>query len=160
MSRPYRSFLAITYSSEENLIEMLPGVESHLGKYDFFSHFIQLTGSPAGRAGGNLQKIFSMKKLLSWEKLEPFYKKVERIKKQGGPGALLLPGYLSLEQVVTLHEQNSPEKIRVGRNLYARLEFIHDGKKYRKTPWVSPELDSPDSEKFFSDLRRIYQTEA
>lgn len=159
MSHRYRAFVAVTYRSEEELIEALAKIESRLGKYDFFSHFITLSKYRTKGQSGNRQKIFSMKKLLPFEKLGSFYKKVSRIQEERGAGVSFLPGCLNENQVLTLHEKSSPEKIQVAEELFARLEFTWLSQSYQGVPDLSPELDSPDALKFFEDLRRIYQNE-
>ena len=155
MSRPCRMFLAVTYTQEQDLIEVLPAVESHLGKYDFFSQYLKRSSS-WGETG--YQKIFSIKKLYSREKFENFYKKIEKIQKSGA-NVSLLGGYLNSEQVVSLHNTGSPEKIQIGRELYARLELTYEGQKYGNTSWTASGLSSSDAHRYFDDLRRIYLSE-
>ena len=159
MSESLRSFISLTYQNEASLISALRQVESELGKYDFFSHYIQVPRFPGSRLPeGARQKILSMKKKLHYDKVPSFFRKVEKIIKSHESELYILCGYINHSQVVTLSGDAGGEKIFIGSGVYARLEYCYEEGSYHTTPWSFDELKSADARKFFEDLRRIVQS--
>jgi len=152
-----RFFIALKYQDESVLLDFLSLVQNRIGVYDFFTQNMK-----KGYEGGNLEylKVLSLKKMPRYREMYKMHEKVKNLgqtlMKKGHARFEVVDGYVNMYQVVTLHSQPAPEKIRMEKEISVRLELMYKNSKFVSCNTTSPEFLIPAFHKFLDDLRRIY----
>ncbi|MDH4199741.1 MAG: DUF4416 family protein [Spirochaetia bacterium] len=158
-----RVYFLIAFSQTDTLIDFFSAIENAFGRYDFFTQDIkfpyELKKSPKGAQ--NKIRIVSLKKPYRISQMKSFLNKTLKIQKKlarkGNTDFNITCGYVTPEQIISLHPKEAPLKIYMQKNIYARVQFALIDKKIIPFYTAGEEFSLPEVKKFFLDLQRLFK---
>lgn len=157
-----RFFILISYAQEDTLIDFFALTEKYFEKYDFFSQDIRVRGSLVNEINPERKiRIVSFPRLYSPEKFivlsQKLGKLINRLASKGHRHFDIKYGYANVDQIVSLHSKKLPDRIYLGKKLYARVESVFIEQKQINYAATESELNLPEVKKYFADLQRLFR---
>ena len=166
---PVKLFIG-TLVSERSLI---PGVEERLaGEYGPIDHRSEVipfnfTDYYRHESGDSILRVFlSFERLIEAEQLPEIKRRTNALENEfRGIQALvsrpinLDPGYLENSKVILASTKNFYHRIYLGGGIFGEVTMHFKNTGFQFFPWTYPDYQSPEYQRFFLDLRRIYRTQ-
>ncbi|MBC8259124.1 MAG: DUF4416 family protein [SAR324 cluster bacterium] len=145
---------AITHLAEQHWSVQRESPEYSFDKTDYYAPEM---GSCLKRRFYSLEGIYSLESATDW-KLR--MQKIENHLSHNGKRKINLdPGYLDLQRVVLLSAKEGPQKIYLGKKVWADLVLLKAKGGYQNLAWTFPDLRDGRYNDFFLAVRSDFKTE-
>jgi len=129
--------------------------ESEPMSFDHTEYYNPEFGTPITR------RFLAFERLVAFEELPEIKLETNRIeealaRRDGRRICNLDPGMLSLERLVLATCKNLPQRIYLGRGVFADLTLIYHRKGWRRLFWTFPDYASDEMKNLLTELRRRY----
>lgn len=160
---PVKHFIAVLFSSRENLSPALSKANENWGPFDFQGedHLFDVTDYYAPEMGSPLfRKIFSFEKLYEPTLMVEMKLGCNKIEKDlsvdGNRVVNLDAGYLDHNKVVLASAKEAGQKVYLDKGIYADLAGRYKSGRYQPFEWSFPDFRDGRYDKELLQIRTIY----
>ena len=161
---PPAKLICSIFSQQESLISIVGNALSGAyGTADFKSSVIPFdwTSYYEPEFGSSLKRIFiSFTELVFQDTLAEIkhatHKLEQEFSEEGKRQVNIDPGILTAERLVLATGKNFPNRIYLGRGVFADLMFIYRKDSFMPLPWTYPDYASQEVIEFWNNVRKSY----
>jgi len=131
------------------------GCETEIIPFDFTEYYESEMGAPL------VKKFWSFEKLIQPDALADIKNETNGIEDSMASGSSparpvnLDPGYVTAAKVILATAKDFPQRIYLGRGIYAEVTLTYMNEEWHLHPWTYADYKQDSYQKFFSELRTV-----
>jgi hypothetical protein len=169
---PVKLFLGVLVAEEESLAEIESRLFDDYGASDLRSPVVPSTSTISHRRETGTQPrraFFSFERLIEAERLPDIKHRTNVLETEFATAGKLSgvlqrpvnldPGYIEHSKIIRASIRNFYHRIYLGSGIFGEVTMHFQDNAWESFPWTPPEYQSPESRKFFLELRQRYRTQ-